>query len=232
MAIIQGPKIFVINLESSIKRRESVIKQMKALGLNFEFFRGVDGKILNLNNTKLFDVNYCPEKFGFKLNEGEFGCASAHILLYLKIVEEQYDEVVILEDDFLITPDFKEVIYKIYSSGPKRRELTYLYHGKAKKWPFKRKINSKYNLFRYISPSKNSKRCIISAMAYMLTLKGARKLLNISLPMKLPADYFLGLIQYNKLKTYGVEPVCVKPADFNSEIDKITQRSYGQHIKN
>lgn len=72
---------------------------------------------------------------------------------------------------------------------------------------------------------KNSRRCIIYATAYLITLSGAKKLLNYAYPIRLPADYLTGLIQKTRVDTYGIEPPCVfRGLNSDSEIDKIEHR--------
>ena len=78
---------------------------------------------------------------------------------------------------------------------------------------------------QYKAPSKNSRRCIIYATAYLITLSGAKKLLNYAYPIRLPADYLTGLIQKTRVDAYGIEPPCVfRGLNSDSEIDKIEHR--------
>ena len=101
----------------------------------------------------------------------------------------------------------------------------FLDHGKVKSYPFKKKLIEGYRLVHYRSPSKNSKRCIIYATAYLITLSGAQKLLNYAYPIRMPADYLTGLIQKTKVNAYGVEPPCIfRGLDTDSEIDQIKNR--------
>lgn len=72
---------------------------------------------------------------------------------------------------------------------------------------------------------KNSRRCIIYATAYLITLSGAKKLLNYAYPIRIPADYLTGLIQKTYIRAYGVEPPCVfRGLSSDSEINQIEHR--------
>ena len=85
--------------------------------------------------------------------------------------------------------------------------------------PWKRKtIYKNYKLVKYLSPSKKSKRTIIYAAAYQLTKSGAEKLLKSAYPVKIPADYYLGYIQRNRLIAYGIEPCCLELGNFATTI--------------
>ena len=60
----------------------------------------------------------------------------------------------------------------------------------------------------------------------MLTLEGAKKMLKVAYPIRMPSDYLLGRIQKNRLKTYGVEPSCMQTDIFQTTIQ---DRNYGPH---
>ncbi|WP_428462800.1 glycosyltransferase family 25 protein [Photobacterium kagoshimensis] len=222
------PPIIVISLKWSLERRESVTRQMEKYGLDFTFFDAVDGSTLDINN-EIFDHNYCSKTFNHPMNKGEYACAFSHVKAYEYIVKNNIDKAIILEDDIIINSEFKNIILKLADITPNSMELTYLYHGKAKSWPWRKKIGHNFKLARYIPQSETSKRLIIYAAAYILTLSGAKKLLQVAYPIRLPADYLLGCLQFNKLNTYGVEPPCLSLAGFKSDIDSVTKRNYGGH---
>lgn len=84
-----------------------------------------------------------------------------------------------------------------------------------------------YRLACYRSPSRNSKRTIISAAGYILSLAGAHKqLLAKAYPIRMPLDYLTGFLQLTGAKAYGVEPCCLDVGLFDTTID---DRAYGQH---
>lgn len=223
------PKIFIISLERSTERRVHVREQMAKLGLCFDFIDAVDGKVLDTNTSK-FDHQYCIDKYDHSLSNGEYACANSHITAYEKIIKDGLSEAVILEDDFILDGSFPEILDSIQRKAPKKMELTYLFHGKAKSWPIKKHLVNQFKLAKYISPSKKSKRTIISTVGYLITNSGAEKLLSIAYPIRMPSDYLLGRLQDHNLKTYGVEPSCIYLSDFDSDIDNVTKRNYGTHI--
>ncbi|MGR5128414.1 glycosyltransferase family 25 protein [Photobacterium swingsii] len=222
------PPIIVISLKWSLKRRESVTRQMEKHGLNFTFFDAIDGSTLNTCDAN-FDHTYCERNYNHPMNAGEYACAYSHIKIYEFIVENKIENTIILEDDFILHKDFKYLILKINSMKIKNMELTYLYNGKAKSWPWKTKINSEFKIAKYIPQSKTSKRLIIHTSGYILSYSGAKKLLQVAYPIRMPSDYLLGCLQLNKLNTYGVEPPCLSLAGFKSDIDSVTKRNYGGH---
>lgn len=211
------PPIYVISLKHSQDRRESMRNQLNALQLDFKFFDAVNGSTIDKSLHKIdFDLAAAS---GHKLLPGIIGCALSHINLYQKMIDENIEEMVILEDDVAFVPEFSNILTKLLQVKPNRAELIYLHSGKAKQYPIKRGIHSCYKLSRIRTPSKKSKRCIIMTAGYYLNKAAAYKLLANAFPISMPADYLLGLIQNNGLNTYKVIPDCVELMDFDSTID-------------
>nr|PRJ00860.1 Glycosyltransferase family 25 (LPS biosynthesis protein) [Haemophilus influenzae]PRL80885.1 Glycosyltransferase family 25 (LPS biosynthesis protein) [Haemophilus influenzae] len=147
------------------------------------------------------------------------------IRAYEHIVENKIESAIILEDDAIVSHFFKEIVQDALNKVKKNHDLIFLDHGKAKSYPFKKKLYEGYRLAHYRAPSKNSKRCIICAAAYLITLSGAKKLLKYAYPIRMPADYLTGLIQKTYIRAYGVEPPCVfRGLSSDSEINQIEHR--------
>lgn len=98
--------ISCINLESSTTRREFTKSQIDKIGLHYEIFDAVDGKKIDIVEGKW--AEYMGERFVYnpiikngrnKLSYGEIGCFLSHILLVRKMLKENHDFFLILEDD-------------------------------------------------------------------------------------------------------------------------------------
>ncbi|WP_118785803.1 glycosyltransferase family 25 protein [Haemophilus haemolyticus] len=220
------PKIIVISLKHST-RRENIAKRLSGLGLGFSFFDATDGKKLPASVLESVDYDFYPKHYlsPKPLTLGEIGCAISHIKVYEYMVENNIKSAIILEDDAIVSQHFKEIVEDTLNKINKNHELIFFDHGKVKSHFFKKRIVERYRLAHYKAPSKNSRRCIIYATAYLITLSGAKKLLNYAYPIRLPADYLTGLIQKTRVETYGIEPPCVfRGLNSDSEIDKIEHR--------
>ncbi|WP_268011221.1 glycosyltransferase family 25 protein [Aeromonas veronii] len=218
--------IFVISLLRSHERREAIEKQMARLGLSFTFFDAVDGKLLNDNDLSKVDLKLAKVFCGHSLSLGEVGCALSHIRLYEMMVKNNIDKAIILEDDIHLHMHFKNVVEGAIKKSSS--DIIFIHHGKAKQWPWARKLPEGYRLSRYLRPSKKSNRGIISTAGYILNLAGARKLLKCAYPVRMPSDYLTGRLQLNALNASGIEPCCLDVGYFDTTID---DRNYGQHIK-
>ncbi|WP_439828564.1 glycosyltransferase family 25 protein [Aeromonas enteropelogenes] len=219
-------KIYIISLEKNKERQHIIAKRMMQLGLDFEFFFGVDGSSLTQAELAQVDQKYCHEHFNHEMNPSEVGCAMSHIRIYENMVSDNISHALILEDDAYLLSCVPDILSSIMKRP--RFDMLYLFHGKAKRWPLSHKLPHDYRLVRYRSPTKKSKRCIIGAVAYIISINGAKKLLNHAYPIRMPADYLTGLIQKNDLIAYGVEPNCVDTGHLDTTIPG---RNYGTHIE-
>lgn len=218
------PPIFIISLKDS-KRRDIIKYRLDSLGLSFDFFDAIYGKNLTDEELSLIDRNFSQERFATNrpMTLGEIGCAISHIRLYEHMVSNNIPIAIILEDDAIVSHDFKKIVLDVLQKIPSRKEIVFLDHGKAKSWWIKKKLFEHYKLVRYRYPYKNSKRCIFMADAYILTLDGAKKLLAQAYPIRMAADYLTGAIHITGIHAYGVEPPCVFRGGI-SEIDAIEPR--------
>ncbi|MGL5037575.1 MAG: glycosyltransferase family 25 protein [Aeromonas sp.] len=218
--------IFVISLTRSQDRRASIQKQMDQFGLKFTFWDACDGRTLgNLTKEKV-DVELAQQLCGHPLSAGEVGCALSHISLYEMIVEQGIERAMILEDDVRLHMHFKKVVNAAINMS--RSDIVLLIHGKGKKWPLLRSLPEGYRLAKYRSPSRHSKRALLSAAGYILTMGGAKKLLAHAYPVRMPADYLTGRLQMTGLIASGIEPCCLDVNEFTTTIEN---RAYGSHLK-
>lgn len=218
--------VFVISLSRSLERREMARKQMSHLGIGYSFFDAVDGRNLMDEDVRRVDQVEAKKFSGHDLSPGEIGCALSHIKLYEMMVEKGIERCVILEDDAYLHMHFKKIVEAIVSYN--HSDIVFLHHGKAKKWPILRALPEGYRLARYRTPSKHSKRAVLSAAGYVLTLEGAKKLLAQAYPVRMPADYLTGRLQMTGLSAAGVEPCCLDVDLFATTIE---DRAYGHYLE-
>ena len=134
--------IYVIHLKRSTDRK-SYIKD-KLAGLNFELFRGVDGKKLDRTELKkkgLYDSHLTKL---FKKRKGQpakdlpltrIGCALSHNSVYKDILENGYKRALILEDDVIVNTKALDIFPKAVNELPKEWELLYFGHWGANSNP-------------------------------------------------------------------------------------------------
>ena len=91
--------ILIINPRSFIERRESIERQLRPLGLIYEFIHTYDACDLDPATVQRhFTVPY--------ENPGNQSCAMKHLAALRLVVERQWRRALILEDDVILAPDF------------------------------------------------------------------------------------------------------------------------------
>jgi len=102
-------KIFIISLSNSTDRQDFMKQQLENNNISYGFFNAVDGRKLSLEETEiLYDIK--KAKKYRELTPGEIGCSLSHKAIYKKIIDENIERAIILEDDIIIRPDFKTIV--------------------------------------------------------------------------------------------------------------------------
>jgi glycosyl transferase family 25 len=126
-------KIFVINLDASIFRMGECQNQL--CDYDFERISAVDGSQLEHNElTQFYDVDLNRQQYHSLLTLGEIGCYLSHRKVWQKIVDEQLDFALVLEDDFINNTDISELVHNV-------AQIKQPWHCiKLAEFPIKRKI--------------------------------------------------------------------------------------------
>ena len=91
-------KIYCINLNKRIERWENVERQLKLANINVTRFEGIDGENLPLKNSLL---------------SGELGCLYSHIEVIKDAKRNEYQKILILEDDIILPKNINKVLEEI-----------------------------------------------------------------------------------------------------------------------
>ena len=105
-------KIYYINLERRKDRNEECIEELKKYNIIAERFEAVDGNTLVDNN--------------WRHSMGNLGCVNSHLNLIIKAKENNYKNVLILEDDVVFNIDMEENFKKYYKQLPDNWDILYL----------------------------------------------------------------------------------------------------------
>ena len=188
-------KIFVINLKSSEDRRNSITRQMERLRLSYEIYPAVDGReISDETLEKIHSAGfYFKKSYGRNMERGEAGAALSHLRLYNKIVQEKIDCAIILEDDAEFDArlrhiaerkeNLKKVLknYDLILLGFCRNDLIYKKNAECSFWN-RIKVD---DIITVGAPVY----WYWSAIGYLLTFEGAKKLLTQGEYPKMQADF-------------------------------------------
>lgn len=221
---------FVITLEHSKERRETISSRLGELGIPFEFHPGVDGRKIDL----LANPGYSKWKrrmfFGRDLSNGEFGCILAHKSIYEHIVKNNIGTALILEDDAILCDELPDVISAL-ARNPESWDLV-RFLGREKNYRASRKIarlpGTQSDLARpHCTPG--------GAYGYVISNQAARRLLSMMEKNWLPIDTLHGVSWLTNLNTVSVipspvlpndqVPSCIDEQDSNMRWDKSVQLS-------
>lgn len=203
--------IFVINLAKDTHKKQHMKQMLDSLKLDYEFFDAVYGKELSEDYIhSVYDDLKAISVYGRSLTKGEIGCALSHFSIYKKMVENDVQQAIILEDDIDINNKFKNFIdntqklpkdgdlflLTYHRGGPNHKRFAYYLQGQ-------KRISNELKAKRfYTSP-------LHSTCGYLITLNGAKKLLEVTKDgFSLPIDLYTGDAKYTNM--YGIVPQVVR----------------------
>src|SRR5688572_498365 len=89
-------KIFCINLDRRTDRWEESLKEFNKYNLDVERFPAIDGKELNLSDK-------------VKLTPAEKACSMSHHTILKRMIENNWNRILILEDDVAFIDDLESM---------------------------------------------------------------------------------------------------------------------------
>lgn len=213
-------RTFIINLKESADRRQYMIEEMKKTNLQYEFFDAVSGKDIK-NIEEVYDHEYAVTKAGGPLNLGEIGCAMSHLLIYKKMIDENIERALILEDDVIISEKIDEIIKEILEFNLQNSVILLGQSSKKlKKKIYKTKLDPLYTLSKIFNSA-------CGTYGYIIDNKAAERLYDFNYPVKYAADMWH--IFWRFINIYIVEPYLIDyKRDECSVIDSYSKRTtYG-----
>ncbi|MBT3071705.1 glycosyltransferase family 25 protein [Rhodomicrobium sp. Az07] len=104
-----NPPIFLLNLDSAQHRLAAMKQQLDALGLAFERFPAVAGKLLSADELEAVAPSHLWEGRR-RRNPGEIGCFLSHRAILETILARDLPVACILEDDVRLSADFAAIL--------------------------------------------------------------------------------------------------------------------------
>jgi glycosyl transferase, family 25 len=97
---------YVINLARSRDRRKYITAHLDKIGIGYELVPAVDGRGLNLDDSRIFAPAFRANVYNFV---GLAGATLSHRAVYRKIIEDGFDTALVLEDDIILPADIEEL---------------------------------------------------------------------------------------------------------------------------
>lgn len=112
-------KIYVINLKKNQDRLEKFMENAKKANVKVERFDAVYGKELSKDHPDI--LKYFVKDHG--LIPGQIGCALSHIKIWEDAIKNNYNNIIVFEDDAIIPEDFWDRFNQAYNELPKDWEM-------------------------------------------------------------------------------------------------------------
>lgn len=216
-------KTFVISLQRAVERRKLIKDQLDAIQLPFEFFNAFDGEALDAEFMAKHADSEVVAKWPEFLNPGAVGCALSHYTIYKRMVEEDIDVALVMEDDVVVSPSLRKVLADV-SLYITPNDLIMLYFQSSQMVEISsqktEKVDQNYSLHYLVKHGY-----IKSTVAYVVTKPVAKRLLHILFPIQTVADdwcKFKRQEAFNKFRC--VLPFPVQPAGLKSAINYLDQK--------
>jgi len=232
-------KVYVITLKRATDRHTHVKKELT--GLNYSLFYGQDKlefdvKELERKNIYNADLAKKYHRYGKPMPAGMIGCSWSHKLIYEDVIKNNYQKVLILEDDIIINKQAITQFASALKELPANWELLYL--GYDKNEELKAELNLKkviYHLQRFFGLIKYTHTMISNLYAkkvtdkiftagyhdhthaYAITNVAAQKLNELQTPIKFFPDNLLAYaVTNNILKGFIVKPKMINQLSQNA----------------
>lgn len=188
-------KVFVINLEKDVARKEHVLKQCQSIGFEAEVFNAIDGRLLS--PQEISDKTHPELSAG--LTESEIGCALSHHGVYQQMVTDNIEVALILEDDVEFDHQSRDILNYLASHIPQRPTI-YLLAGVRKYLKGGKKLPCSEHTLVNVSQAALSH-------AYIINLAAAKKLNDYLYPIWLEADRWTFMIECGVVNIKAILPV-------------------------
>lgn len=113
--------IFCINLERAIERRNLIqTKWIDGLSLDINFWPAYDRRDIEKGKTIYpYNKENARQSMGRELSDGEQACCTSFCMLYEYLIENSYQEAIIMEDDIHPVITDKKELFSIINQGKK-----------------------------------------------------------------------------------------------------------------
>ena len=222
-------RIYVITLRRATERHEHFKKELA--GLDYTIFYGKDKMefdVRDLEEKNIYSESQARQfhRWNKPMPPGTIGCSWSHKLIYEDVIKNNYQKVLIMEDDIIIDPKTVHTFHEDVKELPADWELLYLGYERHEEFKprfyFKRCMyhlqrllgltRFSHKTIRNLYPRKVSEHIYTSGYhdhthAYAITRQGAEKLNRLQEPIKFFSDNLLAYAATNEIvKAYILKP--------------------------
>lgn len=210
--------IFIINMANSIERWHTTIERLNSIGLEGERFEATVGKALSESEVAVwYDATKNKKRHHRNMTPGEIGCYVSHMRIWEKMVNENIEYCIVLEDDLHIEAHLGDVIQHIDTLN--HWDLIKLSDDRANPFINEHALSENLTLGNYLKVPNG-------CQGYAISLTGAKKLLKRK-PFFRPVDVDIQFHSEVGLNITGIKPYSVaEDLEFYSDISAVNN---GRH---
>jgi glycosyl transferase family 25 len=212
---------FAVVLDRDRARRRHVERELARERIAAEIVPAVDGRDLTAAALgELHRRGDLAAGFVAELNRGQIACALSHLRVLERIRERGCRRALVLEDDALLAPGFRERLAERLRQAPAVWDLLYLFRSPHPS-----------SVLREIAGCPHFGRATypLGTVGYVVSGRGAARILELVRPIYFTIDDMLAEhVQEGRLEAYGVVPALVgeSPA-FQSNIRSSSPLPWG-----
>jgi glycosyl transferase family 25 len=204
------PPAWVISLARSGERRRYIETHLADRGLAYEIVDAVDGGDLSTEAlADAYDSEGARACIRRELAASEIGCGLSHLKLFQRMIDEDIEVALIMEDDAWIRPETLPILQR-RDAFPPDWEVVLLQHfhrmGGPVSWWHRHKLLEGYRVGRLVAPTYGT-------AGYLIKRSAARKLLDASYPLRAPADHWICGHMGLPIRIYGIDPPCIRQCE-------------------
>ncbi|PAV86727.1 hypothetical protein WR25_14169 [Diploscapter pachys] len=226
-------EIYLINLKRRPEKLERMLKIFELLGVDFKYWEAVDGWRLE-DVPEMKEIKQLPsylDPFHKRpMKTGEIGCFLSHYRIWKDVVQRKLSRVIVFEDDLRFASFGLERIKELLEDlDASLLPWDLIYLGRKKN---SEKEETWVRNHRHLSTAEYS----YWTLGYMLSLEGARKLIDANPLSKLvPVDEYLPIMadkhpneewsshfQPRNLRMYTLYPLSVEPQKYTTDPDYVS----------
>lgn len=215
-------KIFVLHYSKLTRRKQHILEQFKRHGIaDYEFIEKFDKDLITGNECPEFSKDYVANR------RAELSLHLKHLYLYRLMLSENYEEVLVLEDDVILSDNFMKKLTEYMTQMPKDYDMLFIGNGCNLHIPRNQLVANQYIYAKCLHETawggNGAARCTDS---YIIHQRCAKKLCDYvadagaalveTKKINLPVDWWLNEAARDLvLKVYWAEPTIISQGSQN-----------------
>jgi GR25 family glycosyltransferase involved in LPS biosynthesis len=220
-------KIIVLHYSKLTHRKKHILEQFEKHGItDYEFIEKFDKDAITDDECPEFSKDYVANR------RTELSIHLKHLYLYRRMISENYEEVLVLEDDVILSDNFVKKLTEYMTQLPKDYDMLFIGNGCNLHIPRNQLVANQYIYAKCLHETawggNGATRCIDS---YIIHQRCAKKLCDYvaaagaalveTKKINLPADWWLNEAARDLvLKVYWAEPTIVSQGSQNGTFSR------------